>query len=381
MFTRFRHAAAIMRPRELARTAARVEKLHADTGEALRRLREDVNWLRRQATRDAETAEKQARNSEAIAQQIVELSSSIDSLTTTVASMHDSLQHVERRAEQLTAISRADAADEHRFEELRSVLQPESASAHVLAAVEKTPLCTDPFPHVVIDDVLPSVLYDAAIAAIPPRVLFEDRPVNKQQLKVPPPFAPQYSRRVWTFLVRDIVDPVLRPAIIRTFTEPLREYLRTFWPGIPFEAIEPSLSASDGRIILRGAGYVIPPHRDPRWGFVTVIVYLARPGDPQEWGTQLYRVRDDSDASSARPYWINDARCELVKDIPFRPNRAIAFLNSDGAHGASIPAEAPPDFERYIYQWRIGANGALMKQLMAELTPEARAAWQGKDGY
>ena len=275
--------------------------------------------------------------------------------------MQGALQKVDLRGEQVAAILHADTADEHRFEELRSVLQPESVSAHVLAAVEKSPLCADPFPHVVINDVLPGVLYDAAIAAIPPRVLFEDRPVNKQQVKVPPRFASRYSRRVWTFLVRDVVDTVLRPAIIRTFTEPLREYLRKFWPGIPFEAIEHSLSASDGRIILRRAGYVIPPHRDPRWGFLTVIVYLARPGDPQAWGTQLYKVRDDSDVSSAQPYWINDARCELVKDVPFRPNRAIAFLNSDGAHGASIPAEAPSEFERYIYQWRIGANGTLMK--------------------
>ena len=220
------------------------------------------------------------------------------------------------------------------------------------------------------------------VAAIPPRVLFEDRPVNKQQVKVPPPFAPpQYSRRVWNFLIDDVVEKVLKPTIVAKFREPLIEYLRRFWPGVPNTEVEASLTSSDGRIILRRAGYFIPPHRDPRWGFLTIIVYLARPGDPETWGTQLYKVRDDTDASSAQPYWINDTRCELVKDVPFRPNRAIAFLNSDGAHGASIPADAPPDFERYIYQWRIGANGALMENLKAQLTPEARVAWEGKDGH
>ena len=315
------------------------------------------------------------------AQQIVTLNAAIDSLTTTVASMHASLQQVERRAEQLTAISRADAADAGRLEELPALLQADRARAHVIQALKASEMRTDPFPYVIVDDILPPDLYEAVVAAIPPRVLFEDRPVNKQQVKVPPPFAPQYSRRVWNFLIGDVVEKVLKPTIVAKFREPLTEYLRRFWPGIPSTEVEASLTSSDGRIILRRAGYLIPPHRDPRWGFLTIIVYLARSGDPETWGTQLYKVRDDTDASSAQPYWINDIRCELVKNIPFRPNRAIAFLNSDGAHGASLPADAPPDFERYIYQWRIGANRALMEKLKAQLTPEARVAWEGKDGH
>ena len=56
------------------------------------------------------------------------------------------------------------------------------------------------------------------------------------------------------------------------------------------------LDPADGRILLRRPGYVIEPHRDPGWGFLTCLAYLARPGDNKEWGTQLYRVREDAKA-------------------------------------------------------------------------------------
>jgi len=39
----------------------------------------------------------------------------------------------------------------------------------------------------------------------------------------------------------------------------------------------------------------------------------------------------------------------LARDVRFAFNRALVFLNADGSHGASIPEDAPADFERYIY--------------------------------
>ena len=72
---------------------------------------------------------------------------------------------------------------------------------------------------------------------------------------------------------------------------------------------------------------------------------------------------------------------ELVRDVRFLPNRALVFLNADGSHGASLPDEAPADFERYIYQCRVGPEGRAIERLKARLTPEARRRWEGKDGY
>lgn len=62
-----------------------------------------------------------------------------------------------------------------------------------------------------------------------------------------------------------------------------------------------------------------------------------------------------------------------------RPNSALIFLNSKGAHGASIPDDAEPaDLQRYAYQFRIGPTRAGMEELMAALPAERAAAWSGK---
>ena len=131
--------------------------------------------------------------------------------------------------------------------------------------------------------------------------------------------------------------------------------------------------------MLRRPGYRIAPHRDPKWGFLTCLLYLARPGDEPQWGTQLFRVKDDQEARGASPHWIPDQQCECVADVEFLPNRALVFLNSVGAHGAHIPADVqPPDLERYTYQFRVGPERQSMEALRASLSTQEQPLWAGK---
>jgi hypothetical protein len=137
--------------------------------------------------------------------------------------------------------------------------------------------------------------------------------------------------------------------------------------------------SSDGRILLRRRGYRIPPHRDPKWGFLTAILYLARRGDSETWGTQLFRVSGDSEAHGPAPHWVEDTQCSLVEDVKFRPNRMLVFLNSVGAHGAEIPSDAQPEsLERCIYQFRVAPVTESMATLKAALPDDRRASWAGK---
>jgi hypothetical protein len=54
-------------------------------------------------------------------------------------------------------------------------------------------------------------------------------------------------------------------------------------------------------------------------------------------------------------------------------------MNSQGAHGASIPADAEPaDLERYIYQFRIGPTADSIRKLQALLPEDRREMWSGK---
>jgi hypothetical protein len=133
---------------------------------------------------------------------------------------------------------------------------------------------------------------------------------------------------------------------------------------------------------LRRPGYHIRPHRDPRWAFLTCLVYLQRRDELVTYGTQLYRLRQEREPSHSSPFWVEYDECELVKEVPAEHNTALVFMNFTGAHGASIPADATPDTQRYLYQVQFGPAEAVKQMLIDGLPDDARLAWTtARDGY
>jgi hypothetical protein len=303
----------------------------------------------------------------------------LDALTADVQSLTARLEAVSLRERQLRAILLEDATGEDRVLRFQTQVDEDDLVRHIRKMVGRATLQLDPFPYCVVDRVFPRAYYDALIEAIPPVELFLDRAVNKQQLTVPFVFAPKYSRAVWAHLA-DVAAPAMIAPVIDKFREPLADWLRRNFPALgddPIAGVE--LKASDGRIMLRRPGYRIPPHRDPKWGFITCLLYLARPGDDSKWGTQILRVDDDADAVGGAPHWIPEERCHTVAEVDFLPNRALVFLNSAGAHTAYIPEDAqPPDLERYTFQFRVGPERESMEAMRATLAAEQQPLWAGK---
>ena len=113
---------------------------------------------------------------------------------------------------------------------------------------------------------------------------------------------------------------------------------------------------------------------------MTCLLYLARPGDSEAWGTQVFRVTGDKEAPYTQTYYPEQSgsQVELAGLVPFTPNTALIFLNSGGAHGADIPADAPADLERYSFQFYVGPGGPELDALIKDLPPERKARWVGK---
>jgi hypothetical protein len=301
----------------------------------------------------------------------------VDQLADRTRDLTAAVEALQVRTEQLLTIHQWELEHRADLERLDVLLNPERIASHVAAAVAAAPLHHDPFPHLVVERWLPPDVYRIVLAALPPAVFFADRENRRQQLPVPFPLAPAFSQAVWTFVAQNIVGRVLSDALNEKFRMEIRRYVSTFCPAFgddwPLD-----LHPSDGRVLLRRPGYVIDPHRDPKWGFVTALIYLARAGDDEAHGTKLYRVRDDAEAPNAKPFYVEAHRCELVKSVPFKANTLLAFLNSAGAHGASIPRDAqPPDLERYVYQFRLGPDAALIKQLLTRMPDDRRHLWAG----
>jgi len=81
--------------------------------------------------------------------------------------------------------------------------------------------------------------------------------------------------------------------------------------------------------------------------------------------------------------WVDRSDCELVTEVPARRNTALVFLNSTGAHGASIPSDAPAGTERYLYQVHFGVDEETKQRLMARAAGDVRSTWatEGEGGY
>jgi hypothetical protein len=356
----------VLRPRAIAQTHKRVDDLRGEV------LHLEVQ-LQRMA---ASMADLSARSASAAA--LEETVSSIQRLTSTVDRIESTVGQLDLRESQLRAITRRDIELQDDVESLASVMCDADIHAHITARIGAATLVHSPFPHAVIDRLLPDALYKALIRGLPPVELFNDRAANERELAVPFKIAPDYARRVWTYMARSVVERMLTPALLQLFRPELNAFLSQNFPAFGNAAADGvPLHASDGRVLLRTRGYNIPPHRDPKWGFVTCLLYLARKGDEESWGTQIYSVDGDEEARGTMPNWIDPARCRQVSDITFVPNRALVFLNSAGAHGARIPDDAPEGLERYAYQFRIGPHSkAVIAQLIESLPADRRSFWQ-----
>lgn len=249
-------------------------------------------------------------------------------------------------------------------------------AAHAAAAVNRAELELDPCPHVVIENLLPEDVCSELMNAVPSSQFFKSRDRVREELGVPFEFAPAYSRLVWGHFFDHVIARALVPALTDKFRPALDVFVRTHWPELGSMAESGiRLRVSNSRLLLRRPGYVIKPHRDPRWAFLTCLVYLPRPGEPQSYGTQFYRIRHEPEITHSSPLWVDPAECEFVKEVPSRRNTAVVFLNSTGAHGASIPADAPTDTERYVYQVQFGVDEETRKKLIDGLSEEARSGW------
>jgi hypothetical protein len=359
----------VLRPRAIAQTHKRVDD-----------LRREVVQLEVQLQRIAQALTDLNDRSASMSARQVDALSSMQQLAATLDRVEASVGRLDLRESQLRAIVRRDIDLEDDADALASVMCDAETHAHIIGRIEAATLNSHPFPHAVIDGLLPDALYEALIRGLPPVELFNDRPPNERQLAVPFKIAPAYSCRVWTYMARSVVEQMLTPALLHLFRPALNAWLSTTFPGLGDTAVDAvPLHASDGRILLRTRGYVIPPHRDPKWGFVTCLLYLARPGDRKSWGTQFYTVDGDEESRGTAPNWIDPARCQQVSDIPFVPNRALVFLNSAGAHGARIPDDEPEGLERYAYQFRIGPHSkAAIGQLIEDLPADRRSFWQSR---
>ena len=278
--------------------------------------------------------------------------------------------NVDREVRMLRETLARDIADRHKGPHRPGVFDPDRVGAHVARVIGAAPVDTDPSVHIILNDLTPPDTYQAILDGIPPRALFTQRDNVKQNLRLSDlDVAPEWSLQTLAFIENVLIPRMMVPALLRKFEPHIREfYLREYGPergptlaAIPHEA-------TGGRLMLRRRGYHLDPHLDPKRVVFTCLLYFARPGDSEAFGTGFYRINGIPTIDRTSTFYpgTQGITCDLVKMVPFKPNSAVAFLNWGGAHGADIPKSAPKVTERYSYQFYVSPEPAALAALVGE---------------
>jgi hypothetical protein len=282
----------------------------------------------------------------------------------------DRLKQASQETRVLRATMMLDIADRRRGARDSRVFDAGHVGPHVERAIAATPVQTDPSVHIVMNNLMPPDTYQAVLDGIPPRLFFSQRDDQKQNLKLSMlDVAPAWTFETLAFLENTLIPRLMVPALLRRFEPHIREfYEREFGPELGTTYAALPHEATGGRLMLRRPGYHLDPHLDPKRVVFTCLLYFARPGDSEGFGTTFYRMNGTPTIDRTSTFYpqTQGIACEQVKMVPFRPNTAVAFLNWGGAHGADIPKDAPKDTERYSYQFYVSPEPSALAALVGE---------------
>ncbi|NQW08376.1 MAG: 2OG-Fe(II) oxygenase [Alphaproteobacteria bacterium] len=190
-----------------------------------------------------------------------------------------------------------------------------------------------PFSHAVGDDLLPPALFEAVMATVPePEAMVRKSaghrgryPDERRIVALTEPVHPMAEN-----------DPVLRHLAAVLSARPVAEAWLWLFRRIIGKriAVTSGMRPEDLRVrtaielIVDVEGYALPPHTDGAVKLVTVLIYLARPGDPEALGTALYRPLKPGFHSDGVDYVPFETMEEAAR-VPYRANRCLAFARSN----------------------------------------------------
>lgn len=244
------------------------------------------------------------------------------------------------------------------IDQLEGLFPIPSLVSHLERVITQSSLEQDPYPHVVLNDVLPDALHSLLYEARPPEGFWRDGQAGRQNWTIGEDLGPLRTEAAWRFMDDVVASRVMTPVLAGVFEDYLQTQMSARSAVKAKAGKAPAAyDRSGGRLMLRRPGYTFEPHLDPRRALLTALFYFGSPQDSHEHGTKLFRSNATVPEKHAGVYYPlrEGASCDLAKTVPSRPNSMLVFASRIGLHGADIPPDAQPaTLERYAYQFYIG---------------------------
>jgi hypothetical protein len=223
---------------------------------------------------------------------------------------------------------------------------------HVFLRIEETPAQTEPFPHLYVRDVFPSDFYASLISHLP-----EDSRYK--------PFAPPYEMRLsldvnpekaaelgpfWQAFEswingQDFLDGMVHK--FAQFLPPVHHHRASL---VDASTIDGQVRVGTRTILNRDyANFVLGPHTDQVAKFIVAIFYLANDDRFSDFGTSIYRPKEEGFVSWKSPHHPHD-KFNLVRTFPNVPNSLFVFVKTDNSFHGVEPGDYPND-GRNLLMW------------------------------
>ena len=297
-------------------------------------------------------------------------------LTRDLGELRDAQEEMGREAREAVRLARVlalarheDCVQAHTVQPPRLLPKLSVLKSHLRSAVEAARLENEPFPYLVIREVLPRDFYGLLLDAIPPQAFWREAGTQRQNWFIGRDPGPRQVEMVWGFVHEVMVPELLIPLLVEKFQHTINDFCRSAFGMENGEAQALRYHCTEGRLLLRRPGYAIAPHLDPRHAMLTTLVYLPRPDQDthEEYGTMLFKVKADQlPVKRIGIFYPERAgiRCELAKTVPYEKNSALVFFTPRAVHGAKLPAKVvPAEFERLAYQFLVSLDKKLWKRV------------------
>jgi len=292
------------------------------------------------------------------------------------------VHELERRLALMALVARIDERQSQLVAELSARVDRKGVRAHVARTVAGSVLWTEPCGHLLVDEVFPPDFYDLLLASLPPPEFFPSRHSFGMNLR-PSDLdgTPRLTRMVWSFVESDLTRAMAGAALDRLGPWVRSRYRELFADDELADAAAALRHEPSGaQLVLRRPGYRLRPHLAPKKASVTVLIYLARAGDPATMGTDLYALSGPVRPARTDTYYPEDhgTTCTLTSRIPFRANSALIVVNAGAAQGESFPADGGSgDGLRYTYQFHLEPSLPRLLRLVSKLPPANQQLWLG----
>ncbi len=219
---------------------------------------------------------------------------------------------------------------------------------HVLEAIERAPLATEPFPYFHLERAFPADFYDRLLAALPPLEAYA--PIAETgTLTAAGGYGERYILDLGGLAARSpfwagelpwLAGERLAAGILAKFAPAWRE---RFGPDTKIGY------RIDLRLVRDFTSYAIGPHTDAPQKLVSLLFYLPPDERLRRFGTSAYRPRDPAFRCEGGPHH-GFAGFERAFTAPFLPNSLLGFPKlSRSFHGVEPIADAGVERNLLLY--------------------------------